>query len=72
MQMYRVRKAAALMDIDERQVRELMVAGQLEWVDVRVDPTRGRVRPRIPDHEIERFAKARTRPAGGKTTRRAA
>jgi hypothetical protein len=70
--MHRVRKAAALMDIDERQVRELMAGGQLDWVDVRVDTTRGRVRPRIPDTAIQRFIGERYHPAGGKTTRRAA
>lgn len=59
-QMYRVEKVAEILDVDRKQVYELIGYGELEWTNVATKPG-GRPRVRVSEDQIARFQQKRAR-----------
>jgi len=59
-QMYRVERVAELLDIDRKQVFELIHSDQLEWTNLATKPN-GRPRVRVSEEQYKRFVARRAR-----------
>jgi transposase len=64
-QMYRVDRVAEILDVDRKQVYELIHADELEWTNLATKP-QGRPRVRVSEEQIARFQARRAR--GKQTT----